>query len=65
MFLSIPQFVRGKFQAILHGYAFARLFLMAGVIGNGASGRILINSIDDVIIDILPLTVTMGICVCI
>lgn len=37
-----------------------RAFSVAGVFGIGASRRILINSIDDVIIDIL-LTVTMGI----
>lgn len=53
MFLSVAlRFIRGEvsFQIC---YMDVRAFSAAGVIGIGAAGRILINSIDDVIIGIL------------
>lgn len=62
MFLSIPQCVLFSFEVSSKRYYIdnmrLRAFSVAGVIGIGASGRILNNSIDDVIVDIL-LTVTM------
>lgn len=51
MFLSVAlRFILVSFQIC---YMDVRAFSAAGVIGIGAAGRILINSIDDVIIGIL------------